>query len=714
MRAQRRRRARRGLPRFVVQEHHATRLHWDLRLEHDGVAVSWAVPNGIPEDPKNNRMAVHTEDHPLEYLEFDGEIPKGSYGAGTMRIWDRGTYETHKFDDDKVEVDLPRRARCAAATACSRSQAQGRAAGQGLDDPPDGPGRGPRPRADARAGRADARAARGAAARRRSGWAFEVKWDGVRAIAFSEPGRLRLREPQPQRHHRRAIPSCAGSTARSARTARSSTARSSPSTSEGRPSFGRLQHRMHVASEAQAQAARRRRSPVVYVIFDLLWLDGHSLMGLPYEERRERLDGLDLARRELAGARARRRRRRGALQEATRAQGLEGDRGQAPGQPVRARPALRRAGVKVKNVQREDVVDRRLDARRGPPARAHRRAARRRRGRRRAPALRRARRAPGFTERELDRLGGAARAARARRQSRSAHGPKPPKGAVFVEPRHVAEVEFIEWTSERMLRAPVLQGAARGRAGPARRVPRRRPPGPRRDRGQGRGPHAEASRTSTRSSIPQAGFTKRDVIDYLRPRRAGPAAAPARPAAHAQALPQRRRGRALLREELRRRTAPTGCTTTPVQSRARRSTSRSRTTCRRWSGSATSPTSSCTRRSRRRRTIERPTMLVFDLDPGPPADDRRVLPGRAVAARHVRGPRAAHGREDLREQGHAGVRAAEQRPRDLRRRRSRSRRRSPSCSSSRRGELVVSRMTKNLRPGKVFVDWSQNDEKRRP
>src|SRR2546423_9231025 len=91
-------------PRFVIQEHHATRLHWDLRLEHDGALASWAVPNGLPDAPKDNRLAVRTEDHPLEYLTFHGEIPKGSYGAGTMTIWDQGTYELLKWEPRKVEV----------------------------------------------------------------------------------------------------------------------------------------------------------------------------------------------------------------------------------------------------------------------------------------------------------------------------------------------------------------------------------------------------------------------------------------------------------------------------------------------------------------------------------------------------------------------------------------------------------------------------------
>ncbi len=91
---------------FVVQEHHSKRLHYDFRLEHMGVLKSWAVPKGIPESTADKRLAVETEDHPLEYAEFEGTIPEGQYGAGTVTIWDEGNYETKVWNENMIEVTL--------------------------------------------------------------------------------------------------------------------------------------------------------------------------------------------------------------------------------------------------------------------------------------------------------------------------------------------------------------------------------------------------------------------------------------------------------------------------------------------------------------------------------------------------------------------------------------------------------------------------------
>src|SRR3954464_5688526 len=90
--------------RFVVQEHHARSLHWDVRLERHGDLAWWAVPKGLPTETDTVRLAVRTEDHPIEYLEFSGEIPAGEYGAGVMTIWDAGTYTTRKWNDVEVAV----------------------------------------------------------------------------------------------------------------------------------------------------------------------------------------------------------------------------------------------------------------------------------------------------------------------------------------------------------------------------------------------------------------------------------------------------------------------------------------------------------------------------------------------------------------------------------------------------------------------------------
>ena len=91
---------------FVIQEHHARRLHYDLRLERGGVLKSWAVPKGMPESAGERRLAVQTEDHPFEYASFAGTIPEGQYGAGTVKIWDKGHYEPKLWEDDKIEFTL--------------------------------------------------------------------------------------------------------------------------------------------------------------------------------------------------------------------------------------------------------------------------------------------------------------------------------------------------------------------------------------------------------------------------------------------------------------------------------------------------------------------------------------------------------------------------------------------------------------------------------
>ncbi|QIS08671.1 ATP-dependent DNA ligase [Nocardia arthritidis] len=267
--------------RYVVQEHHARRLHWDVRLERDGVLVSWAVPKGPPTSSDQNRLAVHTEDHPLEYLEFHGAIPKGQYGAGEMMIWDAGTYETEKWRDDEVIVEFHGQrlnGRYAFIQTNGNQWLMHLMREQVRPEPEDNGaqkvsrGSAPFPR-----GLEPMLATQGEVAELDDrDWCFETKWDGFRLIAEIQSGTLTLRS------------------------------RRGNVVTDRYPGIGALarelaghdvvldgeavvfdDHDVSMLGLLQADAAR-----AVFVAFDVLYLDGTSLVRKRYSDRRRVLEAL--------------------------------------------------------------------------------------------------------------------------------------------------------------------------------------------------------------------------------------------------------------------------------------------------------------------------------------------------------------------------------------------------------------------------------------
>jgi bifunctional non-homologous end joining protein LigD len=713
-----------GAGRFVVQEHHATRLHWDLRLEHDGALASWAIPNGIPQDPADNRLAVHTEDHPLQYLDFQGEIPAGEYGAGTMQIWDRGTYEAHKWSDDKVEVTFHgERLRGRYGLFPIGRRADGSGGDQDWMihrmDPPVDPDREPMPERvlPMLAGVA------GDVPRGEEQWSFEVKWDGVRAVAYLRPGRLRL-ESRNLNDITEAYPEVRGILLDAGMHELVLDGEIVAFGENGRPSFERLQRRMHVTSPS---AVRRlsRSTPVVYAIFDLLYLDGHSLMARPYAERRARLEELGLggpAWRVPAAHPG----RGGALLQATRAQGLEGI--VAKRLDSRYEPGRRTgAWLKIKHVHRQELIicgwipgeGRRTD-RIGALLMGYREDA----------ALRYAGRVgTGFTERTLAEL---ARRLEPLRTDASPFdiAPKLPRNAVFVAPELVAEIEFREWTGEGVMRAPSFKGLREdkpavevvrelpGAADPAEGDPpdprdaaaaapeelfdevERLPDGSLMVRTDGR----ELKLTNwDKVLFGAAGFTKGDLIAYYA--RIAPAVLP-----HLRDRPLtlKRYPNGVDAPYFYEKQAPShrpDWVQTARVGSIEYILAQDRPTLV-WLANL-ADIELHTSLAHAARPAE-PTMLVFDLDPGPPADIVQC----AEVALVLRGLFSALGLGSAAKSSgskgmqlyvplNSGATYRETKP---------FARRIAELLEQRLPELVVSRMTKRLRAGKVLVDWSQNDE----
>ncbi|TCB90961.1 ATP-dependent DNA ligase [Micromonospora zingiberis] len=260
--------------RFVIQQHHARSLHWDLRLEHDGVLASWAVPRGLPREPGRNHLAVHTEDHPLEYLDFSGEIPAGEYGGGRMVIHDRGSYHCEKWQDREVVVELHGDRTSGRYVLFATGGRDGRDWMVRRTDPaPPGWTSMPEPVAPMR----PTPAARLPADQ--AGWGYELRWDGVRALAYVAGGRLRL-----------CSDTGADITAEYAwLRAMAETLAPTEAVLDG------ILVRIDRAGRVRPARGGRGTSDAQYLLVDLLWLEGSTSTNLPYRQRRELLEGLALA-----------------------------------------------------------------------------------------------------------------------------------------------------------------------------------------------------------------------------------------------------------------------------------------------------------------------------------------------------------------------------------------------------------------------------------
>jgi bifunctional non-homologous end joining protein LigD len=485
-------------PIFVVQRHDARRLHYDFRLERDGALASWAVPKGVPLEPGQQHLAVHVEDHPLDYATFEGEIPQGQYGAGSVEIWDTGTYElveekpnggltvrlhgkrlegtwslvpAHLSGDEKNWLILRKRDDTAPARSGSRRMYGPMLAT--LADPKE------MPRVD--------------------GWEYEIKWDGYRIVSRVAGGEAELRTRKDQDYTER-FSNVARELVKALKTPDCVVdGEVCALDDEGRPSFSAMQ---------QAKPG----TPIVYYVFDLLEVDGEPIVDLPLSERRERLEQLlDKRNRTVQFSQGFDDGR--ALYEAAKQQRLEGIMGKRVTSPYL--PGKRsRDWLKYKTHGEEEFIV--AGYTRG-------------KGRREWSfgSLVLATNGPdglewvgnvgtGFDDAEQERI-----LKKLRPLGRKTPPfPKPPKmprvrkdDVVWVEPRVVAQVSFAERTHDNRLRAPVYLGLREDKD--ASEVGQDAPPEPIPNRIR-KGRHTLGLSNLDKPFWPDEGITKGDLLAYYR------------------------------------------------------------------------------------------------------------------------------------------------------------------------------------------------------
>ena len=435
-------------PIFVVQRHDARRLHYDLRLERDGALASWAVPKGIPLETGERHLAVHVEDHPIDYATFEGEIPKGQYGAGTVEIFDSGTYElveekrdgglTVRLHGKKLEglwtlvpakldgdpknwLLIRKRENGEAASASHRKYAPMLAT---LEDEKN--------------------------MQRGEGWEFEIKWDGYRIVSRVAGGEAELRTRKDQDYTER-FENVAKELVKALKTPDCVVdGEVCALDEEGRPSFSAMQQ-------------RKPGTPILYYLFDLLEVDGEPIIDLPLSERRGRLEKL-LDKRNRTVKFSESFDDGQALMRAAKEQRLEGV--VAKRLDSRYLPGKRsRDWLKFKSHGEQEFVIAGYTRGKGRRATGFGSLVLAVYGAGRLEYVGNV--GTGFDEAEIEKLLKLLRPLE-RKDSPFPQVPKLPRvrkdDIVWVEPKLVAEVEFVEWTHDRRLRAPVYKGLREDKA----------------------------------------------------------------------------------------------------------------------------------------------------------------------------------------------------------------------------------------------------------